>query len=186
MASVAALEAFFARRKTAQASDDVSEVDTDAACEAEAEAEAVTNADGPPPFPQSPDFGPLRLPEYNILARSWSKDDKKANEVLTSAQYNKHFTEAVKNEANNLRRKRSEQITIRYARDTHLNFPELPGQHLNDELKRVANVFLCKGLVHDPYIYEALVAASATTVVQQTFIHQQGERKMRHSDGRPR
>ncbi|KAK1064687.1 hypothetical protein LTR74_008539 [Friedmanniomyces endolithicus] len=102
------------------------------------------------------DFGPLRLPKYNILARSWSKDDKKANEVLTSPQYNKQVTEAIKNEANNLRRKRSEQITIRYARDTHLNFPELPGQHLDDELKRVADVYLCKGPVHDPSIYDVL------------------------------
>ncbi|KAK0873125.1 hypothetical protein LTR87_012107 [Friedmanniomyces endolithicus] len=101
-------------------------------------------------------IGPLKIPEHNILARRWSKDDKKANEVLTSAQHKEQFTEAVKNEANNLRRKRNEKIAIRYAKDTHLNFPELPGQHLDDELKRVADVLLCKGPLHHPYIREIL------------------------------
>ncbi|KAK0967428.1 hypothetical protein LTR91_017153 [Friedmanniomyces endolithicus] len=95
-----------------------------------------------------PDTGPRKLPEHNILARSWSKDDKKANK--------KHTAEAVKNEANNLRRKRSEQITIRYVKDTHLKFSELPRQHLLDVLKWVADVLLCKGLLHHPYIREIL------------------------------
>ncbi|KAK1058114.1 hypothetical protein LTR12_000462 [Friedmanniomyces endolithicus] len=103
-----------------------------------------------------PDIGPLKLPDHNILARSWSKDDRKANEVLTSTQYKKHTTEAVENKANNLRRKRNEKIPIRYAEDTHLNFPELPGQHLDDELKRVADVLFCKGPLQDPYIREIL------------------------------
>ncbi|KAK1052399.1 hypothetical protein LTR74_016542 [Friedmanniomyces endolithicus] len=94
-------------------------------------------------------LGPLRLPEVNILARKWSKDDPHSKTVLPLAEYQELALDAEEVEASNREQDGVEDLELLYARDTHLDNPELAGQHLDDELKRASELYLCKGPLKD-------------------------------------
>ncbi|KAK5146761.1 hypothetical protein LTR32_001709, partial [Rachicladosporium monterosium] len=98
------------------------------------------------------DFGPSRLPKVNILARKWSKDDPHSKTVLSLAEYRELALDAEEVEASNREQDGVEDLKLLYARDTHLDSPELAGQHLDDELKRVSDLYLCKGPLKDRHI----------------------------------
>ncbi|TKA46100.1 hypothetical protein B0A54_02907 [Friedmanniomyces endolithicus] len=145
MATVAGLEEYFthsgtveAARRSAQAAGEVRRVGD--AGGAEIAAAVVL------------DFGPLRLPKVNILARKWSKDDPHSKTVLSLAKYRELALDAEEVEASNREKDGVEDLKLLYARDTHLDNPELAGQHLDDELKRVSDLYPCKGPLKDRHI----------------------------------
>ncbi|KAK0291721.1 hypothetical protein LTR91_010427 [Friedmanniomyces endolithicus] len=110
------------------------------------------------------DFGPLRLPEVNILARKWSKDDALLKSVLSLAEYRELTLNAEEVEASNREQDGIEDLKLLYARDTHLDNPKLAGQHVDDELKPVADLYLCKGPLNDRHIRAILIKKPAVNL----------------------
>ncbi|KAK1074280.1 hypothetical protein LTR74_001204 [Friedmanniomyces endolithicus] len=98
------------------------------------------------------DFGPLRLPGVNILARKWSKDDLHSKSVLPVAEYRELALDAEEFEASNCERDGVDDLKLLYARDIRLDNLEFAGQHLDDELKRVSDLYLCKRPLKDSHV----------------------------------
>ncbi|KAK3683236.1 hypothetical protein LTR37_020411 [Vermiconidia calcicola] len=89
-----------------------------------------------------PNIGPLQLPSINPFVRIFNKDKTPNEPDWDDAEYKSVLAMFQNEEQHNKEMMEDDELDMNFEEDTHIGKMHLPGRHVDDEIKRVAKIYV--------------------------------------------